>query len=66
MRKVKSRVGDDEFIMGPGDACRHPIGVLHGLEAIEESLVVEIKAPAPDIAAFPAMGKRAEGAGKSS
>jgi quercetin dioxygenase-like cupin family protein len=50
--KVKSTVGSDEFIMGPGDVCRHPIGVLHGLEAIEESVVVEIKSPAPDLAAF--------------
>ena len=50
--KVKSTVGSQEFIMGPGDVCRHPKGVLHGLEAIEESVVVEIKSPAPDIAAF--------------
>lgn len=50
--KVKSTVGTEEFIMGPGDACRHPKGVLHGLEAIEDSIVVEIKSPAPDIAAF--------------
>ena len=54
--KVKSKVGPDEFILGPGDVCRHPKGVLHGLEAIEESVVVEIKAPAPDIASFFAMG----------
>jgi quercetin dioxygenase-like cupin family protein len=50
--KVKSTVGSEEFIMGPGDACRHPKGVLHGLEAIEESIVVEIKSPAPEIGAF--------------
>jgi quercetin dioxygenase-like cupin family protein len=50
--KVKSTVGSEEFIMGPGDVCRHPKGVLHGLEAIEESVVVEIKSPAPDINAF--------------
>jgi quercetin dioxygenase-like cupin family protein len=50
--KVKSTVDGEEFIMGPGDVCRHPAGVLHGLEAIEESLVVEIKSPAPDIGAF--------------
>jgi quercetin dioxygenase-like cupin family protein len=53
--KVKSTVGTDEFIMGPGDVCRHPKGVLHGMEAIEESVVVEIKSPAPDIGAFFAM-----------
>jgi len=50
--KVKSTVDGEEFIMGPGDVCRHPAGVLHGLEALEESLVVEIKSPAPDIGAF--------------
>jgi len=50
--KVKSTVDGEEFIMGPGDVCRHPAGVLHGLEAFEESLVVEIKSPAPDIGAF--------------
>jgi quercetin dioxygenase-like cupin family protein len=53
--KVKSTVGSEAFIMGPGDACRHPKGVLHGLEALEDSVVVEIKSPAPDLAAFFAM-----------
>jgi quercetin dioxygenase-like cupin family protein len=52
---VKSTVGSEVFIMGPGDVCRHPKGVPHGLEAIEDSLVVEIKSPAPDLAAFFAM-----------
>src|SRR5215831_14093193 len=50
--KVKSTVGSEKFIMSPGDVCRHPKGVLHGLEAIEDSVVVEIKSPAPDISAF--------------
>jgi quercetin dioxygenase-like cupin family protein len=53
--KVKSTVGSQEFIMGPGDVCRHPKGVLHGLEAIEDSVVVEIKLPAPEINTFFAM-----------
>src|SRR5262245_51312191 len=47
--KVKSTVGGAVFILGPGDACRHPKGVPHGLEAIEDSLIVEIKSPAPDL-----------------
>ena len=55
--KVKSTVGSEEFIMGPGDVCRHPKGVLHGLEAIEDSVVVEIKSPAPEIGAFLAIRK---------
>jgi quercetin dioxygenase-like cupin family protein len=50
--RVKSTVGEEAFIMGPGDVCRHPKGMLHGLEALEDSVVVEIKSPAPDIAAF--------------
>jgi quercetin dioxygenase-like cupin family protein len=50
--KVRSTVGSEEYILGPGDVCRHPKGVLHGMEAIEESVVVEIKAPAPEIASF--------------
>jgi quercetin dioxygenase-like cupin family protein len=28
--KVKSTVGEDVFVMGPGDVCRHPKGALHG------------------------------------
>ena len=51
--KVKSTVGSEAFVMGPGDVCRHPKGVLHGLEAIEDSVVVEIKAPAPKGRIFP-------------
>jgi unsaturated pyranuronate lyase len=50
--KVKSTVGSEDIIMGPGDVCRHPKGVLHALEAIEDSVVVEIKSPAPEIGAF--------------
>lgn len=50
--KVKSRVGEKEYILGPGDVCRHPQGVPHSVEALEESLVVEVKAPAPDVAKF--------------
>jgi quercetin dioxygenase-like cupin family protein len=50
--KVKMIVGSEQYILGPGDVCRHPKGVLHCVEAIEESIMVEVKAPAPDIAAF--------------
>jgi quercetin dioxygenase-like cupin family protein len=50
--KVKMIVGKEEYILGPGDVCRHPAGVPHGVEGIEESVVVEIKSPAPDIGSF--------------
>ena len=45
-------VGQEEYILGPGDVCRHPAGVPHGVEGIEDSVVVEIKSPAPDISSF--------------
>jgi quercetin dioxygenase-like cupin family protein len=57
--RVKSTVGTEEFIMGPGDVCLHPKHVLHGLEALEDSVIVEIKSPAPDIATFFATRKPA-------
>jgi quercetin dioxygenase-like cupin family protein len=50
--KVKMTVGKEEYILGPGDVCRHPKGVPHGVEGIEESIVVEIKSPAPEISSF--------------
>jgi quercetin dioxygenase-like cupin family protein len=50
--KVKMTVGVEEYILGPGDVCRHPKGVPHAVEAIEASVVVEIKSPAPDSAPF--------------
>ena len=50
--KVKMTVGQEVYILGAGDVCRHPQGVPHGVEGIEESTVVEIKSPAPDIASF--------------
>ncbi len=50
--KVKTIVGSDTHVLEPGDVCRHPAGVLHTVEALEESIMVEIKSPAPDIANF--------------
>ena len=50
--KVKMIVGKEVYILGPGDVCRHPQGIPHGVEGIDESIVVEIKSPAPDISKF--------------
>ena len=50
--KVKMTVGKEVYILGPGDVCRHPKGMPHGVEGIEESIVIEIKSPAPDIGTF--------------
>lgn len=50
--KAKCTVAGEVFILGPGDSCRHPIGVMHGMEALEDTAIVEIKSPAPDISKF--------------
>ncbi len=50
--KVKMTVGEQSYVLGPGDVCRHPAGVPHGVEAIEESVMLEVKAPAPEMASF--------------
>ena len=47
---IKTVVGDESFVLSPGDACRHPRNVSHCIEALEDSTFVEIKSPAPDLA----------------
>lgn len=50
--KLKGTMDGKVSILQPGDICRHPKGVLHGVEALEDSVILECKSPAPDIAAF--------------
>jgi unsaturated pyranuronate lyase len=50
--RVKTWIGNNEYILGPGDVARHPPGVLHTVEALVESTIIEIKSPAPDITSF--------------
>ena len=47
--RVRTVIDREEYVLGPGDAARHPIGVSHIVEAIEASLVIEIKSPPPDL-----------------
>ena len=53
---ARATVGDEVSVVGPGDVCRHPEGVPHRVEAIEDLVVVEIKSPAPDLGNFLGMG----------
>lgn len=50
--KLQGTIDGKEIIMAPGDTCRHPAGVLHDVEALEDSVILECKSPAPDISAF--------------
>ena len=47
--RLKTTVGSEGVILGPGDAGRHPHGVAHSVEALEETVFVEIKSPPPNI-----------------
>ena len=50
--KLKATIEENVFFVRQGDVCRHPKGVMHGLEAIEDSVILECKSPAPDISGF--------------
>jgi quercetin dioxygenase-like cupin family protein len=50
--RVKTTVAGEVYELGAGDVGCHPQGVPHTVEAIEESVVIEIKSPAPEIAQF--------------
>lgn len=48
--RLRNRTGGETVELGPGDVGCHPQGVPHSVEALEETVFVEIKSPAPDIA----------------
>ena len=50
--RVRTTVGNEVQVLGPGDVCCHPQGIPHTVEAIEESIVIEIKSPPAELAAF--------------
>lgn len=43
--RMRVRIGDKEFIATPGTCWRHPAGVLHYSEALEDCEQIEIKSP---------------------
>lgn len=44
--RLKVNIGNETFIANPGDVWQHPRDVPHNHEALEDSCVLEIKAPA--------------------
>ncbi|MBM3504531.1 MAG: hypothetical protein FJX65_11720 [Alphaproteobacteria bacterium] len=44
--KMKMWIGDREFLCQPGDVWRHPQGVRHMSEALEDVVLIEVKSPA--------------------
>jgi quercetin dioxygenase-like cupin family protein len=43
--RLKTTINNETFVLGPGDVCRHPRGAGHRVEALEDSIFVEVKSP---------------------
>jgi len=50
--RIKGTIAGESVILGPGDACRHPEGVEHSVEALEDALILEIKSPPQPLGQF--------------
>lgn len=50
--RVRGVIDGAESILEAGDACLHPKGVPHSVEALEDALIVEIKSPAVPLENF--------------
>ena len=48
---VRTVVGEEHFVLRQGEACCHPENVLHNVEALEDTLFIEVKAPVPVLSA---------------
>ena len=43
--RMRNRIGDEEFISEAGAVWRHPPGVVHSSEALEDCVQIEVKRP---------------------
>ena len=43
--RMRMIIGDDEFTAEPGSVWRHPPGVVHYSEALEDCVQIEVKSP---------------------
>jgi quercetin dioxygenase-like cupin family protein len=43
--RLRTIINDEVFLLGPGDACRHPRAATHRVEALEDTVFVEVKSP---------------------
>ena len=47
--RLKSMIGNETFVLGPGDACCHPCAVGHRVEALKDTTFIEAKSPAVEL-----------------
>lgn len=43
--KIEMQIGEQTYLLGPGDSWHHPIGVPHSTRALEDSYAVEAHNP---------------------
>jgi len=46
---LKTVIGDQHILLRPGEACCHPENVTHSVEALEDTVFIEVKAPVPEL-----------------
>jgi len=46
---LRTTVGDETRVLRQGEACRHPENMVHSVEALEDSVFLEVKAPPPGL-----------------
>jgi quercetin dioxygenase-like cupin family protein len=47
--RLRTVIGERVVELGPGDSCRHSQGILHSVEALEDTVFLEAKAPVPNL-----------------
>jgi len=47
--RLQTSIGNQTFVLGPGDACRHPRAVGHRVQALEDAVFIEIKSPPVEV-----------------
>ena len=48
---LKTIIGEQHYVLGAGDVCRHPEQVMHSVEALEDTIFIEVKSPVPALSA---------------
>jgi quercetin dioxygenase-like cupin family protein len=43
--RLRTTIDNETFVLGPGDVCRHPRQASHRVEALEDTVFVEVKSP---------------------
>lgn len=54
---LRTTIGGETIVVRQGEACRHPENVVHSVEALEDALFLEVKAPPPELEATLGMAR---------